>query len=267
MAECLVRGLKTERQDLRISTLDLDIHSGQPEDAALEAMMNLERKTSMGSNGQRDWQYRQKNGITHISRLVSDDQMNERFREKQARASCTGQTKLSVIGHRPLQVKKDIVAHGIPFYLEDKVRVRGFSEEVLLVLHQNVMYPFWCGSRLTTSLLTPAYTLSPLFGDADYTPLFSSFAGEVVAAGDGVDGLTPGVNVYGLWYSNDGNFIRLNSSCCRSSTSQTSVKVSYPPVNLLQLLTNTLQEIVLFTEAFCHATYARHATYTLVHLA
>lgn len=89
MAECLVRGLKTERQDLRISTLDLDLHSGQPEDAALEAMMNLERKTSKGSNGQRDWQYRQKNGITHISRLVSDDRMNERFREKQARARCT----------------------------------------------------------------------------------------------------------------------------------------------------------------------------------
>ena len=100
-----------------------------------------------------------------------------------------------------------------------------------------------------------------MFGDDGYTPLFSSFAGEVVAAGDGVDGLTPGANVYGLQYSNDGNIIRLNSSCCRSLTSQTSLTVSYPPENLLQLLTNTLQELVSFTEAFCHATYA------LVHLA
>lgn len=51
MAEDLVRGLNTEGQDLRSSTLDLDLHSGQPEDAALEAIMNIERKISMAPNG------------------------------------------------------------------------------------------------------------------------------------------------------------------------------------------------------------------------
>lgn len=160
MAEGFVRGLKTERQDLRISTLDLDLHSDQPIEAALEVLMNLERKTFVDSNGQRDWQYRQENGITHVSRLVPDERMNERFREKQARARCTEPTKLAVLGQRPLQVKKGRVVPNIPFHMEDKdwsvsplqshevevkVKVRGFSEEVR----------WFCIKLSCTSLLIP----------------------------------------------------------------------------------------------------------------
>ncbi len=100
-----------------------------------------------------------------------------------------------------------------------------------------------------------------MFDDDYYTPLFTSFAGAVVAAGDDLNGFTPGANVCGLQYSNEGKIIRLNSSCCRSLTCQTSVTVDYPPKNLLQLLTKTLQELVSLTEALCHAYYA------LVHLA
>lgn len=145
MTEGLVRGLKTERQDFRISTLDLDLDGGQPVEAALEVMMNLERKTFMNFHGQRDWQYRQEDGITHVSRLVPDELMNERFRVKEARTRCTERTKLSVLGHRPLRATKNIVATDVPFYMEDKalsvsslqshevevkVKVRGFSLEV-----------------------------------------------------------------------------------------------------------------------------------------
>lgn len=84
----------------------------------------------------------------------------------------------------------------------------------------------------------------------------------MVAAGDGVDDFAPGTDVYGLQYSNDGNVIRLNSSCCRSLESEISLPVSYLLASLLQLLlTNQLREIVSFTEAFCQATHA------LVHLA
>ncbi|KAL9018352.1 MAG: hypothetical protein Q9185_004321 [Variospora sp. 1 TL-2023] len=190
MAEGLIRGLKTERQDLRICLLDIDLDSSQPVEAALKLMMNLERETFMPSNGQKDWQYRQGNGITHISRLVPDELMNERFRGKEARTRCTERTELLVLGHRPLQVKKAVAATDNPIFLEDrsmsssllrshevevKVTVRGFSDE----------------------------TISSSSGDDGYAPHFGSFAGTVVAAGDGVDNLALGANVHGLQYSDD----------------------------------------------------------------
>ncbi|KAL8881741.1 MAG: hypothetical protein Q9192_007730 [Flavoplaca navasiana] len=185
---------------------------------------------------------------TFVSRLVPDELMNERFMGKEARTRCTERTELSVLGHRPLQATKNIVGTDVPFYMEDKalsvsslqshevqvkVKVRGFSLE----------------------------SLSPSLDDDGYAPPFGSFAGTVVAAGDGIDDLAPGANVYGLHYSNNGNSIRLKSSRCCSLASQTSLKVCDHLAGLLQLLTTTLQEIVSFTEAFCHASYA------LVHLA
>ncbi|KAL8941736.1 MAG: hypothetical protein Q9216_002064 [Gyalolechia sp. 2 TL-2023] len=112
MAEGLVRGLKSERPQLRISILDLDLNLDDSDSterqSALETIYRLNLETAVNQNSLPDWQYRQRDGITFVSRLLGDGRLNQSLQGKQDRALRNERIQLADVSARPLEIVKDM---------------------------------------------------------------------------------------------------------------------------------------------------------------
>lgn len=104
MVSGIARGLKTEVNRLRLSILDLD---GLPETSDLELLSRFEHRIADPSNKDDDTEFRRKNDVTYISRLIADDMLNEQSRAKADQQISTRETALKLLRSTPVQLDID----------------------------------------------------------------------------------------------------------------------------------------------------------------
>ena len=198
----IVRGLKTEKQQLRLATLDLDLIESTPNDTTFNLIYELHTRTSDPSKGYNDWEYRQKSGITYISRLMPDEGMNDVAKVKAQRLYSTTAIPLSQIKDTALQLKSDQSG----YYFEQ-------APDSMTPLNGN-----------DVELEVKALSIQEQ-GTIDVIGSGIGVAGVVKAVGKDVKDLTAGTPVYGVSFSEPGNHIRIDARYCRQLSDTISYKV------------------------------------------
>ena len=229
----IVRGLKTEKQQLRIATLDLDLKENTPDDPTYDLIYELHSRTLDPSKGFNDWEYRRKSGITYISRLMPDEGINDIANAKSQRSNSTTVMPFSQIKDSPLQLKADQSG----YYFEQ-------APEFMTPLNGNDV-------ELEVKALSTQEQ-----GAIDVIRSGIGVAGVVKAVGEDVKDLTPGTLVYGVSFSEPGNYVRTNASYCRQWTDTISYKVRFHSLSVVPHLTAAVQDAATVPVVFATATHA-----------
>ena len=229
----IVRGLKTEKQQLRLATLDLDLDESTPNDPTFDLIYELHLRVSDPSKSYNDWEYRQRSGITYISRLMPDEGLNDVASAKAQRLNSTTEMPLSQFKNNPLQLKSDQSG----YYFEQ-------AREFMTPLDDN-----------DVDLEVKALSIQEQ-GTMDVMKSGISVAGVVKAVGKDVKDLTAGTLVYGVSFSEPCNYIRTNAPYCRQLNNTTSYKVHPHSSSVIPLLTTALQDVATMPAVFATAVYA-----------
>ncbi|KAL8827122.1 MAG: hypothetical protein Q9191_003380 [Dirinaria sp. TL-2023a] len=104
MIQGILRGLKTERPQLRISTIDLDLDNDQFTNSTFDLISQLQVQSLDDSKKYEDWEYRQKSGITYISRLLADGELNASSYAKTQPVHTTETMRYSHCQKTPIQL-------------------------------------------------------------------------------------------------------------------------------------------------------------------
>ena len=200
----IICGLKTEKQQLRLATLDLDLNESTPNHTTFDLIYELHTRTSDPSKGYNDWEYRRKSGITYISRLMPDEGMNDVANAKAQRLYSTTVMPLSQTKDTALQLKSDQSGYYVEQAPDSMTPLNGSDVElevkVLSIQEQGTIGVMRSGIGV---------------------------AGVVKAVGKDVKNLTAGTPVYGVSFSEPGNRIRIDAHYCRQLSDTTSYKVRF----------------------------------------
>ncbi|KAL8790242.1 MAG: hypothetical protein Q9195_006465 [Heterodermia aff. obscurata] len=229
----IVRGLKTEKQQLRLATLDLDLDDSTPNDVTFELIYQLHTRTSDPSTSYDDWEYRRKSGITYISRLMPDEGINDVAHAKAQRFYSTSVTPLSQIKDNPLQLKADQDG----YYFEP-------APDLMTPLNSN-----------DVELEVKAMSIQEQ-GTTDVMRSGIGVTGVVRAVGKDVKDLAAGTLLYGISFSEPANYIRTNAPYCRQLSDTTSYKVQFHPLSIIPLLTPAVQDAATIPAVFATAAHA-----------
>lgn len=107
MMSGIARGLRTETNALRLSTLDLDQEVYNSNDEIYESILRLERKIFTSLDEQYDIEFRRKSRVTYFSRLRADEALNTLWTANAKSQIATESVQLSKLAGTPLQVDID----------------------------------------------------------------------------------------------------------------------------------------------------------------
>lgn len=229
----IIRGLKTEKQQLRIATLDLDLDVSTPNDPTFDLIHELHTRISDPPKGYNDWEYRRKSGITYISRLMPDEGTNDVAKAKARRLYSTTVMPFSQVKDTPLQLKSDQSG----YYFEQ-------APDFITPVNGNDV-------ELEVKALSTQEQ-----GTIDVIRSGIGVAGVIRAVGKDVKDLTPGTLVYGVSFSEPGNYIRTNASYCRQLSDTTSYEVQSHSSSVIPLLTPAVQDVATMPAVFATAAHA-----------
>lgn len=107
MISGIARGLKTEVNYLRFSVLDLDENVDAMDLKICDLLLQFEKRGSVTNNKDDDTEFRRKDGITYISRLIADERLNDQSRAKADQQISTQDTPLKYLRSTPVQLAID----------------------------------------------------------------------------------------------------------------------------------------------------------------
>ncbi|KAI4212601.1 MAG: hypothetical protein LQ351_004673 [Letrouitia transgressa] len=194
MISGLAKGMKTENSSLRFSILDLD-KAPKPSDGKLWALVEqLESRVSALNNLNDDSEFRYKDGVLYISRLTSDDALNEQSKAKADMQTATTEVPLAELKQNPLQMAIDKPGVLSSIYFKDdhvffgpladdeveiEVKYAGVNNKDIAVLtgrHHSDSFSDECAGYITK---TGRKVTDFCVGDAVYCQSFSKFGNYV----------------------------------------------------------------------------------------
>ncbi|KAL4922406.1 hypothetical protein BDW62DRAFT_197082 [Aspergillus aurantiobrunneus] len=200
MVSGLARGLQSETTNLRFHILDLD--NELCESTAVLSLVGQHEELAATGNLTDDTEFRRKDGVTYISRLAEDDELNNNYQVQLSRKSTPQHIPFADLESTPfrLDIEKPGVLSTIYFRpdpdcsasilddeVEIKVRAVGINNKDIAVL---------TGSHHENS-----------FSD--------ECAGVITKVGQKVSNLKPGDSVYCASFARFGNFIREKAIFCQ----------------------------------------------------
>lgn len=212
MISGVVRGLRTEMSHLRFGTLDLENKARNPNQFIYKHIADAESRISNGPRTE-DSEFRMKNGILYVSRLVADGSLNAQSKAKSEQALLTQETPLKELKSVP--VRLDIEKPGVLstlFFREDE----DFS---LLLPEDSVEIEVECAgiNNKDIAVVTGRHH-SDTFSD--------ECAGRIIKVGASVTGFKPGDEVYCQSFAKFGNFVRDKAIFCQKVHSGDSLQES-----------------------------------------
>ena len=100
----IVRGLKTEKSSLRVSTLDLDLDTGGSILGNCDTMFTILDRLSQDNAEGYTLEYRQKDLIIYRGSLQPDDELNAHWQDRARESNTTHILPLDQLRHIPLQL-------------------------------------------------------------------------------------------------------------------------------------------------------------------
>ena len=201
--EGIVRGLKTEKQRLRISTIDLDerLDSGPLDEVCGTIHGLLNRLCDDGLDGY-TLNYRQKDGIMYRSSLQPDNVLNEDWRSRRKEQMITESLALENLQDIGLSLESTKSGSLSTLFFEpDPAFNKALPEDFVEVLIS--------ATDVNSSAIVA------LKGDSDFKDVFNGCSGVINRVGDEVSGLNPGDRVCGVAFGAFGNYARMKASFCQ----------------------------------------------------
>lgn len=225
----IVRGLKTEKSSLRVSTLDLDLDTeGSLFENCNTIFTILDRLSHDYVEGY-TLEYRQKDHIIYRSSLQPDDEMNTDWKTRVREPTLINTLPLDHFRDMPLKLNTDQA--GVPgstFFELDRDFDREILDECVEIelgaadVSSNVSL---CCSVYVSLTEISQCMVAP--GRTSKSTTFSSgCAGTIRKVGKDVKGLVLGDTVYGLCSSKFGHYARVNYSLCQKVEGMSTLEVS-----------------------------------------
>ena len=190
----IVRGLKTEKTSLRISTLDLDRKSDESFPQDCEAIFNIFDGLCRDSSEAYTLEFRQKEGVIYRSTLQADENMNDEWHSR---------VRNNITDRQWSQVEA--------FPLQLDIEHSGLLREAFFKGDQDFSQPLPDGFveiRMAAAGLTWNRSPRP-------NTFSNSCAGTITKVNKRVTKLVPGDRVYCLYPTKLGNLARVDSLLCR----------------------------------------------------
>ena len=196
----IVRGLKTEKSSLRISTLDLDRNCDQSLLQDCKVILDIFEGLCQDSSDPYTLEYRQKEGVLYRSILQADESMNNEWDSRLSNnLADRAWSQLEAI---PLQLEIDQSGlSSAAFFKED----RSFSQPLLEGFVEIRM--------AAAGLSDDGVALRKKSPRSNI--LSNGCAGTVIKVDKRVTRLVPGDRIYCLYPTKLGNFARVDSSLCQ----------------------------------------------------
>lgn len=224
----IVRGLKTERSSLRVSTLDLDLDVGESLVDHCDTIFAVWDRLSQDNAEGYTLEYRQKNHIIYRSSLEPDEILNSEMENQAKDPPLIHELPLHHFTEMPLQVNVDHAGtSGAIFFdldpnfdqalpetsVEIEVSAVGVSSKVSLIVSVHV------------TCTETQQCVAAMSGNVGSRALSNECAGTIRQVGAQVKGLVPGDRVYCLCSTKFGNFVRVKSSLCQKVEGMDSFEV------------------------------------------
>ncbi|TGO27521.1 hypothetical protein BPAE_0041g00680 [Botrytis paeoniae] len=202
MISGLARGLKVEDASLNLVMLDVDHALDPTESKDLDLLLSHEDKISNKTGLHSDVEFRQKNGIVYISRVVSDEALNEESKAKGSQQTSTQEVQLADMRSTPLKlaIDKPGVLSTIHFQ-EDPDFTESLADDCVEI---EVAY---AGINNKDIAVVTGRHHSNTFSD--------ECAGVITKIGAAVKDLKPGDRVYCQSFAKFGNFVRDKACFCK----------------------------------------------------
>ena len=209
MVEGFLRGLKTERRQVQIATLDLDREAvdhtlGATYEFVAAILVDL---TSHKAGESYCMGYRLSKGMMYQCFLQPNEVLNQDWQRKQAGSvtpTLTSIRELQDIGLRVVTGKWDH-RKSIVFERDPVFEARIANDCVEIAVHVSSI---------------PQEAVSVLAEDCDSSKVLTAFTGTIRVAGSAVCGLEPGDTVCGVGYGICGPLVRTKVSLCQRLTDQ-----------------------------------------------
>ena len=104
MISGMARGIKTEMAKLQLSVLDLDQDTAKTSAETYRLLIELARRCSLSSSKGYNMEYRQMRGITYISRVVPDEDLNAKPQFNAQASALDVSTPFNYLTDKPLQI-------------------------------------------------------------------------------------------------------------------------------------------------------------------
>jgi NADPH:quinone reductase-like Zn-dependent oxidoreductase len=201
MISGVVRGLRTEMSKLRLGSLDLE---NTPSALDLPIFKDIAKAESRLANGSvaDDSEFRMKNGLLYISRLVADDALNTQFKDITEQALTTQETPLKELRSTPIQL--DIEKPGVLstlYFREDAEFSHPLQDDCVEI---EVLF---AGVNNKDIAVVTGRHHSNTFSD--------ECAGRITKVGASVTQFKPGDKVYCQSFAKFGNFVRDKALFCQ----------------------------------------------------
>lgn len=202
MISGLAKGMKTENSSLRFSILDLDKVPDPSDKKLWKLILELESRVSALNNLNDESEFRYKDGILYISRLTSDDSLNEQSKAKADMQTATAEVPLAELKRTALQmaIDKPGVLSTI-YFKEDPVFTNSLADD-----EAEIEVKYAGINNKDIAVLTGRHH-SDSFSD--------ECSGFVTKTGRNVSDLCIGDAVYCQSFSKFGNFVRDKAAFCQ----------------------------------------------------
>ncbi|KAF5869444.1 putative polyketide synthase protein [Botrytis fragariae] len=202
MISGLARGLKVEDASLKLVMLDVDRALDPTESKDLDLLLSHEDRISNKTGLHGDVEFRQKNGIVYISRVVPDEVLNEESKAKGSQQTSTQEVQLADVRSTPLKlaIDKPGVLSTIHFQ-EDPDFTESLADDCVEI---EVAY---AGINNKDIAVVTGRHHSNTFSD--------ECAGVITKIGAAVKDLKLGDRVYCQSFAKFGNFVRDKACFCK----------------------------------------------------
>ena len=225
MISGIARGLKIEMSHLRFSVLDLDEDLKSSLSEICDLLTRFERRAADPNHDDDDMEFRRRQGLTYISRLVVDPLLNETSKARKGEQFSTTSAMLQDLRRTP--VRLDIDKPGVLstlYFKEDHDFSSPLADD-----HLEIEVARAGINNKDIAVLTGRHH-SNTFSD--------ECSGTVTRVGVSVSGFEPGDRVYCQSFAKFGNFVRDKASFCQKFGPE-----------------NTFDEMATLPIAFCTAIY------------
>ena len=204
-----VRALKTERHNLRISTLDLDhdLDSGSLDDIC-NTIYNLLKKIREDDIDDYNLEYRQKDGVMYRSSLQPDDVLNRTWRSKGQKLMNTESLQLESLKDTALSLEVD----------SGSLTTVSFKPAAVF----NEPLSDYCAEICISAIDMGSDAITALKGNCNFNEILHGFSGVIRHVGRKVNDLIPGDRVCGVALGIFGKIARIEASFCQKVTMSTS---------------------------------------------
>ncbi|KAI0508959.1 hypothetical protein F5B22DRAFT_658737 [Xylaria bambusicola] len=202
MISGLARGLKTENNSIRLSTLDLEHIPKDSDVEVFDLIMRLEQRVSDVSKLNDDSEFRYKDGILHVSRLTTDDKLCELSKTTLHVDRAFQKVNFADVGSTPLQlaIQKPGVLSTIHFKPDSEFAKRLAPDEVEI----EVKY-----ASINSK------DIAVLAGRHHSDSMSDECSGIITKIGSEVTDFQVGDSVYCQSFAKFGNFVRDKAAFCQ----------------------------------------------------